>query len=258
MGDFAAILVAILFVAGAIVLIDGAFYRARRSAGAAGQPAPDPWLVAQARSLFPVILIVLLFRSFLFEPFRIPSESMMPGLVDGDFILVKKFSYDLRLPVLNTHLVSIGEPQRGDVIVFRHPADRSTNLIKRLVGLPGDHIVVHDNRLIVNGAAVVLTPAGVYSGGYGFSGSELARERFGDSDHVLLFAAGRFATDFDAVVPPGHYFFMGDNRNDSDDSRFPDVGFVPRENLIGHAVRIWMNWQIPGWPRWGRIGMRIQ
>jgi signal peptidase I len=257
MGDFSGILIAVLLVAGAILLIDFALYRPRRRA-AADAPVAEPWLVVQARSLFPVLLIVLLFRSFLFEPFRIPSESMMPGLVDGDFIVVSKFSYDLRLPLLNTKLASIGEPRRGDVIVFRHPSDPSTNLIKRLVGLPGDHIVVQDNRLTVNGAAVPLASAGVYSGGYGFSGSALGKERFGATDHLLMFAGGRFATDFEGTVPSGHYFFMGDNRNDSDDSRFPDVGFVPRENLIGHALRIWMNWQIPGWPHWGRVGTKIQ
>ena len=118
------------------------FFKARRSARALGQSVVEPKIVEFARSFFPVILIVLLVRSFVFEPFRIPSASMMPGLVDGDFIFVNKFSYGLRLPVLNTKVVSIDEPTRGDVVVFRLPSSPSTNYIKRLVGLPGDHVVV--------------------------------------------------------------------------------------------------------------------
>ena len=258
MSDYTAILATAVVIAGAIALFDVAVLKRKRAAGPDGQVAQGPWLVNQARSLFPVLLAVLLFRSFLFEPFRIPSESMLPGLIDGDFILVSKFSYGLRLPLLNTQVVSIGEPQRGDVIVFRSPSDPDTNLIKRLIGLPADHVVVHDNRLYVNDKLMPLTPDGVYTGGFGFTGSPLLKEKFERAEHVLLLAGGRCATDFDGIVPTGHYFFMGDNRNDSEDSRFPDVGFVPRDNLIGHAVRIWMSWQLPGWPRLGRVGMRIQ
>jgi signal peptidase I len=256
--DYTAILAGAVVVAGGVALVDALVLKRRRPVGADGQPAEPSWIVSQARSLWPVLLAVLVFRSFLFEPFRIPSESMLPGLVDGDFILVNKFSYGLRMPLLNSMLVPTGDPKRGDVIVFRSPSDPDTNLIKRLIGLPGDHVVVKNNRLFVNGALMPLTPDGLYAGGFGFTGSPLAKEKFDDAEHVLLLASGRFATDFDGVVPPGHYFFMGDNRNDSEDSRFPDVGFVPRENLVGHAIRIWMNWQLPGWPKLGRVGMRIQ
>jgi signal peptidase I len=258
MSDYTAILAGAVALAGALALVDAFALKRRRPVGPDGQPAEAPWLVSQARSLFPVLLGVLLFRSFLFEPFRIPSESMLPGLIDGDFIVVSKFSYGLRLPLLNTLLLPTGEPRRGDVIVFRSPSDPDTNLIKRLIGLPGDHVAVHDNRLFVNGSLMPLTPDGTYAGGFGFTGSPLVKEKFGSTEHVLLFASGRFATDFDGIVPADHYFFMGDNRNDSEDSRFPDVGFVPRDNLIGHALRIWMNWQLPGGPKLGRVGMRIQ
>jgi signal peptidase I len=258
MSDFTAILAIAVLVSGAVALLDALVLKRRRPVGPDGEVAEAHWVVSQARSLFPVLLAVMLFRSFLFEPFRIPSESMLPGLIDGDFILVSKFSYGLRLPLLNTLLVPTGEPQRGDVVVFRSPSDPNTNLIKRLIGLPGDHVVVRDNRLFVNGALMPLTANGIYSGGFGFNGSPLATESFGRTEHVLLLANGRFATDFDGVVPAAHYFFMGDNRNDSEDSRFPDVGFVPRDNLIGHAVRIWMSWDLPGWPKFGRVGMRIQ
>ena len=256
--DFSAVFVIAAVVTGTIVLVDRIRPAADRG-GAHSDPAAGVRpLVSYARSLFPIILIVLLLRSFLFEPFRIPSASMMPGLVGGDFILVDKFSYGLRLPWLNTKIVSIGKPRRGDVIVFRSTSGPSIHLIKRLVGLPGDHVIVHDNRVFINGTLIPLISDGIYSGGYGFSGSDLALEKFVESEHVVMFASHRWAADFDGIVPAGHYFFMGDNRNDSEDSRFAPVGFVPEENLVGHARLIWMNWRIPGWPEWRRIGTRIR
>jgi signal peptidase I len=260
--DFSSIFTLLLAVAGIILVFDRALFKPRRQRGAADSSAAasiaaDPLLVQYARAFFPVILLVLLIRSFVFEPFRIPSASMMPGLVDGDFIFVSKFSYGLRLPVTNTKIFPIGEPQRGDVIVFRLPSDPSTHFIKRLIGLPGDHVVVQDNRITINGVAVPMQRGGTYLGGYGFSGAELASERLGKHQHDVMFAPNREATDFAAVVPAGQYFFMGDNRNDSADSRFPLVGFVPEQNLVGHAVRIWMNWQMHDWPHWRRIGMKI-
>jgi signal peptidase I len=246
--DFEGIFVLLFAVTGAILLADRAFLKGRRQQGAQGATVPDPLPIQYARSFFPVILIVLLVRAFVFEPFRIPSGSMMPGLVDGDFIFVDKYSYGLRLPVINTKILSTGEPRRGDVIVFRLPTDPSIHFIKRLIGLPGDHVSVRDNHITINGLAVPVQVAG----------AELALERFGAEQHLIMLAQNRDATDFETVVPAGHYFFMGDNRNDSADSRFPLVGLVPEQNLVGHAVRIWMNWQIPGWPHWGRIGMKIR
>jgi signal peptidase I len=256
--DLAGIFTLLLALSGAILVAETLIFKRRRQRVAAGAMVQEPLAVQYARSFFPVFLVVLLVRAFVFEPFRIPSASMMPGLVDGDFIFVDKFSYGLRLPLINTKIVPIGEPQRGDVIVFRLPSDPSIHFIKRLIGLPGDHVVVRDNRITLNGAPIPLQRDGTYSGGYGFAGAELALERLGPEQHALMFAPNRDAADFDAVVPPGHYFFMGDNRNDSEDSRFPMVGFVPEQNLVGHAVRIWMNWQVPGWPHWRRIGMKIR
>jgi signal peptidase I len=255
--DLAGIFTLLLALTGAILLADRFIFRPRRQSGARGGVVQDPPAVYYARAFFPVILVVLVVRAFVFEPFRIPSESMMPGLIDGDFIFVNKFSYGLRLPLINTKIAAIGEPQRGDVIVFRLPSDPSVHFIKRLVGLPGDHVVVRDNQVIINGKPVPRRGDGIYSGGYGFSGAALALEQLGAEQHVVMFAADRASTDYDTVVPSGHYFFMGDNRNDSADSRFPLVGFVPEQNLVGHAVRVWMNWQIPGWPQWRRIGMKI-
>jgi signal peptidase I len=255
--DLSTILLVTFAATGTIMLAETLYFKPRRSAVASGTGIQEPILVNYARSFFPVILIVLIVRSFLFEPFRIPSPSMMPNLVNGDFIFVKKYSYGLRLPFFNTKVLSTGEPHRGDVVVFRLPRDPSVHYIKRLIGLPGDHIVVRDNRLTINGSPIPLAPDGSYSGGYGFAGSALGVERFGQAEHEIMFATGRSSTDVETTVPAGHYFFMGDNRNDSQDSRFPQVGFVPEENLVGRASRIWMNWDFPGSPHWNRIGKRI-
>jgi len=254
--DFAAIILLALIACIGILAVDYLLLKPRRAAGVAGS-SRSRWLVDQARSFALVLFLVLLLRSFLVEPYRIPSASMMPGLVDGDFIIVNKFAYGLRLPVLNTKILSLGTPKRGEVIVFRLPSDPSIHYIKRLIGLPGDHVVVRDNRLFVNGVLEPLKLTGVYNEGYGFTGAELASERFDDSEHTIMFDQNLRATDFDAVVPPDHYFFMGDNRNDSQDSRYPQVGFVPDANLVGHAMRIWLNFRLFDWPRWQRIGTRI-
>jgi signal peptidase I len=253
--DFSLIFTLLLALSGAIWLVDAlVLNRRRRTASNSAKPLA----IQYARSFFPVILIVLLIRSFLVEPFRIPSASMMPGLVEGDFILVNKFSYGLRLPVINSKILAIGDPQRGDVVVFRLPADPSTHYIKRLIGLPGDHIVVRNNTIFINGVRIPTEPGGEYTGGFGFTGAPLDVERMGDRDHLIMLARNRAATDYDGIVPAGHYFFMGDNRNDSEDSRFAQVGFVPERNLDGPALLIWMNWRVPGWPLLGRIGTRIR
>jgi signal peptidase I len=260
--DLATLFVVLLFVCGAIWWLDAALLRGRRrhiasARNAFGSRAADPLLVQYARSFFPVILIVVLIRSFVVEPFRIPSASMMPGLIDGDFIFVSKFSYGLRLPVINQKVLNTGSPKRGDVIVFRLPSNPSVYFIKRLVGLPGDHVLVRDNQIYINGTRVALKLDGHYLGGGEFEGSDLALESFGDTSHVIMFARNRPAKDFEAQVPSGEYFFMGDNRNDSEDGRFSVVGFVPDRNLVGRAVRIALSWPLPGWPIWHRFGMHI-
>ena len=250
--DFSLILVLLFVLSGLILLSDAAFLKRRRRA-----ISKEPLPIQYARSLLPVILIVLIVRSFVMEPFRIPSASMMPGLVDGDFIFVDKFSYGLRLPILHSKFLSTGQPQRGDVVVFRLPSDPSVHYIKRLIGLPGDRIVVRDNTIFINGARVPMKRDGEYRGGYGFSGADIEIERIGERDHLIMLAKHRMSMDYDSVVPPGNYFFMGDNRNDSEDSRFAQVGFVPDRNLDGRAILIWMNWQLPGWPIWHRFGTKI-
>jgi len=227
-----------------------------RNAPAAAGQVREPILVEYARSFFPIILIVLVVRSFLFEPFRIPSESMMPTLLSGDFIFVNKYAYGLRLPAVNVKVLPVGEPKRGDVIVFRLPSDPSVNYIKRLVGLPGDHISVRDKLVYLNGEQLPIKLDGVYEE-HGYHDARLATEQLGDVSHHVLFMPERWTRDYDAVVPEGHYFFMGDNRDNSRDSRYPEVGFVPEENLVGKAVRIWLSWNIPHAPLWERIGQAI-
>jgi signal peptidase I len=256
--DFSFWLVVATLVTGVVWAVDSWVLRPRRLARSSSGALPDePVLVEYARSFFPIILIVLVIRSFLFEPFRIPSDSMMPTLLDGDFIFVNKFTYGLRLPVLNREIVAIGQPERGDVVVFRLPSDPSVNYIKRLVGLPGDHIMVRDKRVYVNGELQPVTLDGMYPPFNSTPLAQIADERLGAVDHGVLFIAERPSVDFDDVVPDGHYFFMGDNRDNSRDSRFPEVGYVPADNVVGKAVRIWLNWRLPHAPIWGRIGSAI-
>jgi signal peptidase I len=250
--DFSLILVVATALAGVIWGLDAAVLARRRAAG-----AREPVAVEYARSFFPILLLVLLVRSFLFEPFRIPSSSMMPTLLVGDFIFVNKYVYGLRLPVTNTKVVDIGEPRRGDVIVFRLPSDPSTNYIKRLVGLPGDTIRYANKKIYVNGEPVELVAEGLYDG-EDQPGSLLVRERLGDVEHRILWLPGQRSLEGTFVVPAGHFFMMGDNRDNSRDSRYDGVGFVPEGNIVGRAVRIWMNWDFPGLPKWRRIGGQVQ
>jgi signal peptidase I len=260
--DFSFILVAATVLTGVIWGVDSWLFKPQRVAavtasGGAPDSVREPVVVEYARSFFPVILIVLLIRSFLFEPFRIPSDSMMPTLLDGDFIFVNKYAYGLRLPVINSKVVAINSPQRGDVIVFRLPSDPSTNYIKRLVGLPGDHIVVRDRQLFVNGERMPVRLDGVYQG-HGHTGARIGFEQLGKAEHEVLYLMDRYTRDYEQTVPEGHFFFMGDNRDNSRDSRFPEVGFVPERNLVGKAVRIWLNWDWPDAPLWSRIGDPIR
>ena len=292
--DFSAVLLAIAVVTGLIWLVDIAVFRrfrenAARASGKTLADIPEPGTVDYARSFFPVALAVLVLRAFIFEPFRIPSDSMMPTLVDGDFIIVNKFAYGLRLPVVNQKIVTIGEPQRGDVVVFRYPPDPRINYIKRLVGLPGDHVQVKDDKLIVNGQPVPTTDLGQYDDGC-YEGMHLSAEQLGTHKHRMMFCPtpgeigaeplptcnrnppvsyvcvaqqipgqpDRGDTPTDMVVPPASYLMIGDHRDYSADGRV--WGYVPEANLVGKATRIWFNWDWhrKGGPVWSRIGSRIE
>jgi len=286
--DFARILFGLMVVTGVVWFADVLVLRKRRRAraqaardaivssshgfaaydetGHVRQEAYDkanraPWWIEYGVSFFPVILFVFVLRSFLVEPFRIPSGSMMPTLQDGDLILVNKYTYGIRLPIVDRLVVPLGSPQRGDVVVFRYPVEPGIDYIKRVVGLPGDEIIYRNKTLFVNGQEVPETRAGdffepdqsQYIGRY--------NERLGAVEHQILvnkrgpqhlmpitqypfrencqYAANGIA----CKVPEGHYFMMGDNRDNSLDSRF--WGFVPDRNIVGRAFFIWMNFSSP-------------
>ena len=272
--DFPALLVGATLFTGLAWALDAAFLAPRRRQKAAslvqGGAAQDsdqvaitlkePTWIEYCKSFFPVILAVLLLRSFLVEPFRIPSGSMMPTLLVGDFILVNKFAYGIRLPVANTKIIEIDEPERGDVVVFRYPKDPSVDYIKRVVGLPGDPIRYANKVIYVNGQPAGQVPAGVYLGkgsGVSMSGASKRREQLGDLQHDILVMPRTPGMEGEYVVGEDEYFVMGDNRDNSNDSRY--WGTVPEENLVGKAFRIWMNWDSAnGGIDWDRIGMKIQ
>jgi signal peptidase I len=305
--DFSLVLLVLSLATGAVWLIDHLVFRKQREAamlkGVGGQVTlPEPGTVDYARSFFPVAFIVLIVRAFIFEPFRIPSDSMMPTLLDGDFIVVNKFAYGLRWPVINEKFIDLGSPQRGDVVVFRHPPHPEVNFIKRLVGLPGDHVEIHDDHLVINGETIPLEDKGRYTDGC-YVGLRLSTETIGAHTHQVMSCrtsqsfssapgtgsesepglpacdrmgfnekygrlrcvetppnagpdANDHVFDFD-VVPAGFYLMIGDNRDNSDDSR--GWGLVPDKNLVGKATRIWFNFDLQrsGVVNWSRIGKSI-
>ena len=256
--DFSVWLFGAAVVTGVITLWDVLWGRKGREAKGRQH---EPVLVAYGKAFFPVILIVFCLRSFLVEPFRIPSGSMLPTLNIGDFILVNKFDYGLRLPILNKKLVELDSPQRGEVMVFRFPQDPSVHFIKRIVGLPGDEILIQNKRLIINGEPVPLIPDGRYT--YeekSKNGKETDRflETLGEHDHDVVMDLSSRAVNQRIVVPEGNYFLMGDNRDHSNDSRY--WGFVPDENVVGRAFFIWFSWDSlnGGGVNWSRIGQSIR
>ena len=256
--NFALVLFLLLLGTGSVWLLDHYWLRRRRAPGRA-----EPWWIEYPKSFFPVILVVFLLRSFLVEPFKIPSGSMLPTLLVGDFILVNKFTYGIRLPIVNFKLIDVNQPQRGDVMVFRYPENPSLDYIKRVAALPGDKIVYRNKQLWVNGAEVKQVPDGEYNyveSGLNFVSARRLTETLGEHRHAILvqselpsvhlsgvrgfpFRENCAYNDagFSCAVPPGHYFLMGDNRDSSSDSRY--WGFVPEANIVGKAFLIWWNFE---------------
>ena len=257
---FALFMVVILVVTGLVWLLDIIVLRKNRLVG-----VNDPWYVEYAKSFFPVILLVFTLRSFLVEPFKIPSGSMMPTLLAGDYILVNKFIYGLRVPILNNTFFEVNQPKRGDVFVFHYPPEPTIDYIKRVVGLPGDKIKYQDKQLIINGKTLDVAFENNYE--YEMQGANIisARrflEKLGDVKHDILIhdIPNQYNSDMpgakllageEVTVPAGNYFAMGDNRDNSADSRV--WGFVPEHNLVGKAFFIWMNFD-----QFGRIGSSIK
>ena len=279
--NFPLLLVIAVAVCGVLALVDLVLLAPRRRSaiatyeGQVGEPDPDvldrlnkePLLIEYGKSFFPVLAIVLVLRSFLVEPFQIPSGSMKPTLEVGDFILVNKFAYGIRLPVLDNKVIEVGDPQRGDVMVFRYPSDPNINYIKRVIGLPGDRIAYSSGKhLTINGQPVAEKLLGKEPGTLG--SAMLYEEKLGEAEHLIRKEMKRYRMEpgREWVVPQGHYFMMGDNRDNSNDSRYWNdpriprdlLGMVPDRNIVGKAFAVWMSWPDPklrNMPNFSRVGL---
>ncbi|MBN1684149.1 MAG: signal peptidase I [Gammaproteobacteria bacterium] len=254
--DFPLILVILTFLSGLIALIDLLFFAKPRKK----TQRKIPIIFEYSRSFFPVFLFVLVIRSFVIQPFRVPTGSLEPTVLPGDFLLVNQFIYGLRLPVLNTKILNISEPKRGDIVVFRFPAKPSVNYVKRVIGLPGDHIIYKNKKLTINGKIV---PQKFIKNGFDFEPPheyipvKIEQENLEEKKyHIQIRPKNGEDANYDFVVPDDAYFMMGDNRDNSGDSRY--WGFVPEKDLVGKAFMIWMSWGgFQDWIRWHRIGNRL-
>ena len=271
--DFNLILVPATLFFIAVWLLDKFVFKQRATKGRGN----ENFIITWAYDFWPVLAVVMVLRSFLYEPFNIPSDSMVPTLETGDFILVNKFEYGVRLPIINSKIIDVGSPERGEVAVFRYPPQPSISYIKRIVGLPGDHIVYDHGQLSINGEKVTKTPiqfsrekdsldtpTSIYHqetlGAHTFTMRELEGVNVARQAPFLNYVDnGKYSAEnglyWEVKVPDGHYFAMGDNRDQSADSRF--WGFVPEENLTGRAFYIWMHkepgFNLPSFSRNGKI-----
>ena len=262
--NFSLILFCLVLITGAGWVADVFILKKRRA-----PDAKDPWWVEYGSCFFPVILFVFVLRSFIAEPFKIPSGSMIPTLLVGDFILVNKYTYGIRLPIINKKIIDINQPQRGDVMVFRYPVDTSQDYIKRVIGVPGDKVAYQNKQLSINGEPVSKNPVEDYLHTERLYYSKQFAESLDGIEHRILnyqnvpAAISNDVSEFPyrgnclynnagviCTVPEGHYFMMGDNRDDSMDSRY--WGFVPDENIVGKAFFIWFNFDLLD--NWKRIG----
>ena len=271
--DFNLILVPATLFFIAVWLLDKFVFKQRATKGRGN----ENFIITWAYDFWPVLAVVMVLRSFLYEPFNIPSDSMVPTLETGDFILVNKFEYGVRLPIINSKIIDVGSPERGEVAVFRYPPQPSISYIKRIVGLPGDHIVYDHGQLSINGEKVTKTPiqfsrekdsldtpTSIYHqetlGAHTFTMRELEGVNVARQAPFLNYVDnGKYSAEnglyWEVKVPEGHYFAMGDNRDQSADSRF--WGFVPEQNLTGRAFYIWMHkepgFNLPSFSRNGKI-----
>jgi len=258
--NLALILVVLTTVSGIVVAFNRFYYMEKQETTNGPDNAVLNTVIEYSRSFFPVLLFVLVIRSFVFEPFRIPSGSMMPTLTQGDFIFVKKYSYGLRWPVIEKKFYETNMPRRGDVVVFRLPSNPKINYIKRVVGLPGDIIAYDGARLTINGQLMMVADrpeATTDDDGYIYS--EMLGQREHSIRHKVSIANNLQPRVRAYEVAEGHYFMMGDNRDNSQDSRY--IGAIPETHLVGEAVRIWMHLDLSDgleWPDWSRIGTKIQ
>lgn len=258
--NFELILFYATLITGLIALFDMLFLARHRRVAASQKTVKMPVIIDYARSFFPVLLIVFILRSFLYEPFRIPSGSLEPTLLTGDFILVNKYHYGLRLPVIHEKLSQGNVINRGDIIVFRWPPDTSVDFIKRVIGVPGDRISYVGKELLVNGQHIPQTllqkNKAMNEEGMEWQPEEKIEDLFGIKHHIYIDPQKNTQDYHDIIVPEGMYFVMGDNRDNSADSRY--WGFVPDQNIIGKAVRVWMSWNNHSWGvRWNRLGQAI-
>lgn len=250
--NFALILVILSAVSGFIYMLDVAFWAKKRG------PNQKPGrIIEYSRSFFPVFFIVLLLRSFLVEPFRIPSGSLEPTLLVGDFVAVNKFAYGLKLPVLEKQIIPISNPKTGEIAVFRWPPEPSYDYIKRVIGVPGDKISYHNKVLTINGQVAKQTFVGYTMDESSGKAVAQYKENLNGIEHDIFINAKTPAFDFDVEVPEGNYFMMGDNRDDSADSRF--WGYVPASYLRGKAFLVWMSWNGKADTiRWSKLGTLIK
>lgn len=254
--DVPFILTSLVLISGLITLIDALFYAKKRK----NHKTHKPWIVEHAHSFFPMLLLVWTVRSFIIQPYRVPTGSLEPTILPGDFIVVNQFAYGLRLPVLNIKLLHLGEPKRGDIALFRYPNDPSVIYVKRVVGLPGDHIAYHNKILTINDKIMPQDFVGIdldTENGFTVPVKVFVENLDGIKHKIFIKPDHEDGMDVDVIVPENNYFMMGDNRDSSADSRY--WGFMPEENLIGKAFGIWMNFDTDNFKvKWERIGKKIQ
>lgn len=256
--NFTFILVLLTVFTGLVAGLNRFYWAPKRG----GNLISSSWIIEECRSLFPVFLLVLILRSFVFELYRIPSGSLKPTLINGDLIAVSKFDYALRLPLINTSIFKIGKPKTGDIVVFHWPVDPSHyDLIKRVIGVPGDHISYINKKIYLNGKEIPQKFIGTATDNNGSGPSwpvDIYQEDLAGTTHKIYLIPSQKAFNLkDIVVPPHMYFMMGDNRDNSEDSRY--WGFVPEKDIVGKAVRVILNWDNQNYTiRWNRLWLKIK